>query len=139
MNKRKALEELANYIEQYLKSGFRFHVLFLEEMGELLKKASGSEKEIFTALIKQLIYVKDHGKLVHQINGNEIIKHQERDYYSLHLKGKCFNLRLILTFDDNSSPVFLCAFYERAGKRVSDYTQMKAILKNRYEEVIQEG
>lgn len=35
----------------------------------------------------------------------------------------------------DSNPVFLVAFYERSGKKISDYTQWKEVLKQRFEEI----
>ena len=40
-----------------------------------------------------------------------------------------------MTFDENEDPVFLVAFFERAGKKASDYTQWKRVLKSRYEQM----
>ena len=135
MNKRKAFELLSENLEKYFQEGFQFHGLFLEEFKTLLKNASGNEKEIFSLLIKQFNFIKVLGKGVDQADGNEIIKYQEQDYYSIHLNGKNFNLRLLMTFDEDGNPVFLAAFYERAGKKSTDYTQWKNVLKQRFQEV----
>ena len=62
-------------------------------------------------------------------------KNQDRDYYSLHLSGKNFNFRLLMAFDEKDTPKFLVAFYERAGKKKTDYTQYKKVLDSRFEEV----
>lgn len=40
-----------------------------------------------------------------------------------------------MTLDEKDNPVFLAAFYERAGKKVSDYAQWKKVLANRYSEM----
>lgn len=53
----------------------------------------------------------------------------------MHLTGKNFNLRLLMTFDAENNLIFLAAFYERAGKRISDYTQWKKILDKRYSQM----
>ena len=58
MNKKDALIRLAQSLEEYLQQGFRFHPLFMKEFKSLLSDASGSEKEIFSSLVKQLNYVK---------------------------------------------------------------------------------
>lgn len=137
MNKKEVLALLIENLEKYTQSGFRFHERFLEEFRTLLKNASGNEKEIFALFIKQMNFVKILGKQVHNADGNEIIKHQESEYYSLHLSSKNFNFRFLMTFVENN-PVFLCAFYEREGKRVSDYTKWKEVLKQRLNEVLEE-
>lgn len=135
MNKKEALTALAKNLEEYLQQGFLFHPSFMKEFKELLHNASGNEKEIFSLLIKQLNFVKILKNQVYTADGNEIIKYLEKEYYSLHLLGKNFNLRLLMTFDEKGNPVFLAAFFERAGKKVSDYTQWKKVLANRYREM----
>lgn len=135
MNKKKAFELLKENLEKYLEEGFIFHKRFLEELRTLIKDASGQEKEIFALLIKQFSFVKVQGKAVNEADSNEIIKHMEREYYSLHLQGKNFNLRFLMTFDDDANPVFLVAFYERSGKRKTDYSQWKDVLKQIYSEI----
>ncbi len=135
MNKKEALSTLVKHLEEYLNQGFGFHSMFIAEFKELLHDAQGHEKEIFSLLVKQLNFVKMLGRQVYNANGNEIIKYLEREYYSLHLSGKNFNLRLLMTFDEEDNPVFLVAFYERGGKKTSDYTQWKNVLKKRYEQM----
>lgn len=56
------------------------------------KNATGNEKEIFTLLVKQLNFLKELGTNVCKADSNEIIKNQDRDYYSLHLSGKILTL-----------------------------------------------
>lgn len=135
MDKRDFFVFLSESLEGYSTGDFRFHGRFFEEFKVLLKKASGNEREIFNLLIKQLNFVKALGERVDQVDSNEIIKYQERNYYSLHLRGRNFNLRLLITFDEESIPIFLAAFYERSGKRASDYTLWKQVLKRRYSEM----
>ena len=109
MNKKKAFELLKENLEKYLEEGFIFHKRFLEELRTLIKDASGQGKEIFALLIKQFSFVK--------------------------VQGKNFNLRFLMTFDDDANPVFLVAFYERSGKRKTDYSQWKDVLKQIYSEI----
>lgn len=135
MKRKDALLKLAQSLEDYLQQGFLFHPLFMKEFKELLSGASGNEKEIFALLVKQLNFVKALKNQVYTADGNEIIKYLDREYYSLHLSGKNFNLRLLMTFDGENTPIFLAAFYERSGKRFSDYTQWKKVLANRYAEM----
>lgn len=135
MNKTKALLKLQEELQEYLEHGYRFHTTFMKEFMELLLASSGHEKEIFNLLVKQLSFIKELKRKVHQADGNEIIKNTIRDYYSIHLSAKNFNFRLLMTFDDNNNPVFLVAFYERAGKRKTDYTQYIKLLDTRYNEM----
>ena len=87
-----------------------FHPKFMYEFQVLLKNATGNEKEIFTLLVKQLNFLKELGTNVCKADSNEIIKNQDRDYYSLHLSGKNFNFRLLMAFDEKDTPKFLVAF-----------------------------
>ena len=137
MNKKDALLRLAQSLEDYLQQGFLFHPHFMKEFKKLLSDTKGNEKEVFALLIKQLNYVKVLKNQVYTADGNEIIKYLDREFYSLHLSGKNFNLRLLMTFDDENVPIFLAAFYERSGKRASDYTPWKRVLANRYAEMKQ--
>lgn len=87
-------------------------------------------------MIKQFGYVKDLKLQAYTANGNEHLKYKsEQLYTSLHLSSKSFNVRFIMTFHDNQQPVFLVAFYERAGKSKTDYSQYEKIAKNRYNEL----
>lgn len=135
MNKKQELQLLSQNLEKYLQEGFRFHMRFLEEFKDLLKNASGHEKEIFALLIKQFSFIKNLGRMVYQADGNEIIKYQEKDYYSLHIQGKSFNFRLLMTFDCEENPIFLAAFYERSGKKATDYSTWLPVLERRLDEV----
>ena len=139
MNKKEAIRELSQNLEKYFVIGFCFHLMFIAELKKLLEKATGNEKEIFSLLIKQLDFIKVLGKEVYKADSNEIIKYQERNYYSLHLSAKNFNFRLLMTFDDENNPIFLAAFYERSGKRVSDYSLWSKVIHCRYIEMIEGG
>ena len=125
MNKKQVLAELVKNLEECSERGYVFHPKFMYEFQVLLKNATGNEKEI----------LKELGTNVCKADSNEIIKNQDRDYYSLHLSGKNFNFRLLMAFDEKDTPKFLVAFYERAGKKKTDYTQYKKVLDSRFEEV----
>ena len=88
----------------------------MKEFKKLLSDSKGNEKEVFALLIKQLNYVKVLKDRVYTADGNEIIKYLDREYYSLHLSGKNFNLRLLMTFDKEKAPIFLRHFMSVQGK-----------------------
>ena len=138
MNKRKILLEMAEMLREYLEKGLLFHKKFAEELKEALVNASGSEGRIFNMLGRQLSYVATLGRNVNKADGNEIIKYQKRRYYSLHIQGNNFNIRLLMTFNKNDVPLFLACFYEREGKSHSDYSQWTSVLDARYEEICEE-
>lgn len=136
MNKEKALELLKDCLVEY-GNDFIFHCNFFVELKEIiLKNAKGSEKEVFNLLIKQFSFVKTMGDRVDTADSNEKLKgiKADEDYYSLHLQNKTVNIRLIMTFDGNI-PVFLVAFFEREGKRVTDYSRWERVMKERYNQI----
>lgn len=138
MNRKKALEELSKYLQEYCNSGFIFHNEFISDFQVLIKEVHGHETELFQLLIKQLAFVKELGCNVFSADSNEILKYGSyRLYYSLHLQSKIFNIRIIMTFHENI-PVFLVAFYERAGKKHTDYSVQKDPVINRYNELFKE-
>lgn len=87
MRKKDALLLLKQHIEEYSERKFRFHPTFKKEFTQLLKDASGQEKELFSLLIKQFYFVGELGLRVNEADSNEILKYSARDFYSLHLSG----------------------------------------------------
>jgi len=135
MNKRRALALLREYLEDYSTNySYRLHKKFVEELGEIIQKnAVGQEAEVFNLLIKQFSFVNTLGLLVNEADSNEILKDigKEKNYYSLHIQNKTVNIRLLMTFSENNNPVFLAAFFEKAGKKASDYSQWLSVIKER--------
>lgn len=134
MNKKEAFLQLNRVLEEYQNQEYRFHRFFIKELADLVTDAKGHEKELFMLLVKQLCFVSALKRQVHLADSNEKIKYLEKEYYSLHLSAKNFNIRMLMTFDNDDNPVFLAAFYERAGKRNTDYTKWKMVLAERYKE-----
>ncbi len=132
MNKNDLLLELALFL-----SGYRFHPKFLEEITALLlNDLSGKETAFFKKLRIQLNYISSFGRNIDQVSSNhEKLKGVSRNFYSIRIKAKQFNIRLLLCFDDNDQPQFLSAFFERAGKRKTDYSTFIPVLENRYKEL----
>lgn len=142
MNKQKALKELFEYIEEYReREHYLFHMKFIEELSILLSKdASGHEKELFSIMIKQFGFVNTLNVRVNKADSNEILKDtgDDGDYYSLHIKNKTLNLRMLMRFTEENIPVFLAIFHEKSGKKVSDYTGWVPIIKARYIQIKEE-
>lgn len=113
MNRESVLEELLEYL-----SNFLLYPSFISELTEIIA-GSGYEKKLFTLLISRL----------HQLSALGINAVQLKEFenigsglYSLHLAKKEFNIRFLYAFMPNGQPVFLLPFFERAGKRNTDYT-----------------
>ena len=117
-----------------------YHPKFLDEVDQMLRnELSGKEKEFVKATIQQLTFVRELGKDVNLADSNEILRSGgEQQFYSLHLKRKQFNIRFLIAFEDNI-PLFLCAFFERSGKRQTDYTTYNPVLRSRLTELLKEG
>lgn len=80
---------------------------------------SGVEEAVFRLILLRLHML--------QALGVEATRHKEFEpiksgLYSMHLAGKGFNIRILYSFLPNRKPVLLLAFYEREGKRKTDYT-----------------
>lgn len=139
MNKKKAYENLIKYITEYMENGFVFHREFINEMKEILSdNLSGHENELFKLLVKQFAYVNTIGSRVDEADSNEKLCHTgfETDCYSLHLQNKTFNIRVLMMFSPDNVPLFLSVFYERAGKKTSDYSLRVGVAMKRYKELL---
>lgn len=139
MNKKKALELLFEYLEEY-EDLFIFHDMFVKELSQMITTVlKGNEKPFFKQLIKQFKFIDSKRKTVHSADSNEILKNfPDGDWYSIHVTTDIVNVRLLITFLDNLQPVFLVCFNEKSGKRASGYEQYKDILVNRFDEIKEE-
>lgn len=121
MNKQKALKELFEYIEEYKeRDQYLFHMKFIEELSLLLSKdASGHEKELFNIMIKQFGFVNTLNTRVNEADSNEILKDtgDDGDYYSLHIKSKTLNLRMLMRFTEEKSSCFFGNFSRKVRKK----------------------
>lgn len=119
-------------------SGFVLHKEFLKEIRNLLsKELKGKENAFFKSLTTQLNNIKTFGRMVYRVDNNEILKGADGHYYSIHIESKQFNIRLLIYIDDNGIPYFLCCFYERAGKRKTDYTAHTKVMKARLAQLLE--
>ena len=80
---------------------------------------TGHEEDIFRMLVLRLKILSDLG-----INAT---RHKEFEnigngLFSMHLAGNGFNIRILYALQSNQQPVFLLTFYERGGKRRTDYS-----------------
>ena len=116
------------------------HPKFIDELSELLKtNLSGCSAAFFKSVVQQLSFLKLLGRDVYRADSNEILKYIDDTFYSLHLKHKQFNVRFIIYIDDNDIPYFLCAFFERSGKRKTSYENYKDVFLSRLSEIKEEN
>lgn len=131
MNTKEALKELRKMLGE-----FPAHPRFIDEVFSLLKKQlKGKESRFFNILVTQLKNIRDFGIMVHTIDSNEKIHGGDGHFYSIHLKQSQFNIRFIVYIFDDGTAYLLTAFYERSGKKVSDYTNHIPVLAARLEEL----
>lgn len=122
---------LARLLEAF--DGIDIYHGFIAELLELIKE-SGVEQQFLSLLLSRLKYLK--------ANGAQAIKHEEFEplgdgVFSMHLAKSNFNIRILYTFLPNRNPCLLLCFYERAGKRATDYTHKIPAALSRYSEQLE--
>ena len=110
-------ESVLNYLLMYL-SSFSYHSQLISELLGIIA-TSGYEKKFFNLLVARLRYL--------SVMGIEATKHKEFEpleegLYSMHMSGTNFNIRILYAFLPNGEPALLLPFFERAGKKKTDYT-----------------
>lgn len=130
MNTRDAIHQLLIYLED-----FQVHPRFIKELSALLKKEfKGKEQKFFTLLITQLKNIQEFGSMIYMIDSNEKLFKNKEIFYSIHLQQAQFNVRLLIHISDTNAQL-LAAFYERSGKKSTDYTQYIEVLEHRLDEL----
>nr|DAY52827.1 MAG TPA: protein of unknown function DUF891 [Caudoviricetes sp.] len=110
-------DEVLSYLQDYFASIDASEEL-LPELLALIAE-SGVEDAVFRLILLRLRILLALGVSATQHKEFEPIK---SGLYSMHLAGKGFNIRILYSFLPNRKPVLLLAFYEREGKRKTDYT-----------------
>lgn len=121
-------ETILLYLENFFAS-LLYHPDIKLELVSLLT-ASGFEKRFLTLLIKRIQQLATYGINATNLEEFELLNN---GLYSMHLAGKGFNIRILYSFLSNRKPVLLLAFYERWGKRKTDYTPYFGPVKLRLE------
>lgn len=113
MNRKQFLKWLTDTIAQ-----FAFFPDLLSELLDILSE-TGVENKFIKTLVLRLQVLGQDGVLA--ITSKEFESIGD-GIFSMHLPGKGYNIRILYSFLDNQQPVLLYAFYERAGKRKTDYS-----------------
>jgi hypothetical protein len=108
---------VTEFLKKYL-AGILYHSLFFSEFVDLIS-GKGIELSVFKLLTSRLISLRTLGVMVTNIKEFELI---EKGLYSMHLKGSGFNIRVLFSFLPNGQPVLLLPFFERGGKKKTDYS-----------------
>lgn len=127
-------EDIINYLLSYL-SSFLYHTRFFSEMINLIA-GSGYEQAFFKIFVARLRALSIMGKDAIQLKEFELLK--SCGIYSMHISSKGFNYRILYSFLPNGQPVLLLPFFERAGKKKTDYTPYIGPALSRFAEVKEE-
>ena len=124
MHDKEARESILELISQYC-DGFYIDEGFKKELLDIILHFKGEERSIFELLFTQFRFLQTYGKGIIQFDGNEILSGLSKekykdDYYSLHIKRKSFNLRIIVVFTD-STPGLYAIYDEKSGKKITSY------------------
>lgn len=113
MNRESVLQTLIQIL-----GGFCIDDTLLRELWDLVA-GTGVERQFFSLLVARL----------HMLSAAGLQATQYREFeplggglFSMHLARKEFNIRILYGFLHDKEPVLLLAFYERGGKRKTDYT-----------------
>lgn len=132
---------ITDWYYNLITKGFRFYPSFSSELFKLLQKnGRGHEKEIFNLLNKQfdaVLILKDN---INHFDGNEILKHicLPKPIYSIHIKNKTVNFRIIIAFNSEGDPCLLCVFNEKSDSKET-YDKYKVLIKERFNEFVELG
>ena len=121
MNKDEMLKQLSMYLRDFGEENFVFCSEFLRELRELLLKNVDRQDLFFTQFVTALHNIRDFKHNIYQIDGHEKLKSCSFPCYSIHLASKGYNVRFLISFLSDETPVFLLAFYERSGKARTGY------------------
>ena len=116
MNKTKFSKEISELSELY--GNVLMHPSIIPEIFDIVL-GSGYESEFLKQFAKQLKNVDTLGRQVVELNSFELLKGGS-DIYSMHLKSKSYNIRILYSYLDNGELLLHC-FYEKQGKRITEY------------------
>lgn len=112
------------------------HPEFISEFSNLVQNA-GLEVRIARSLLTRMEQIRACGLDFLCSSGNpnfEKLKGSGSGLYSIHIKGNNMNYRILLTCT-SSGKILLHTFYERGGKRNSNYAKAIEIAKKRMQEM----
>ena len=130
MNQKTLLDELVKILKLIIA-----HPRAIVELISLVAE-SGCEAQILKVLLVRIQTLIQLGVLATKAKEFEPIGD---GLYSMHVTGRGFNLRILYSFLPDRSPALLLSFYEREGKRRTDYTTQKEPAKSRLKELLEEN
>ena len=115
--------------------GFDIHPDLAREIIDIII-GSGYERKFFTLFATRLKYLNLHGIRAIEQREFELLGNSN-GIYSMHLDSNCFNIRILYSFLPDGSPSLLTCFYERAGKRKTDYSGKISLAADRFKEQLE--
>lgn len=106
-------------IISYLKN-FYYHDGLLSDVKSIIS-CSGYEKKFLHLLYVRLVTLAQLGERVLELKEFEELRYAD-GLCSMHFSGKDFNIRILFYFREDTFPVLLSSFSEKAGKRKTDYS-----------------
>lgn len=121
--------KLNNELEVHFKD-FKVHPDLIKEVSQILEK-TGERKAFLSKFINNLKFLKNYGELAHIQSTDKFEKlKQAENMYSMHIKGKTFNVRILYSFLANGT-ILLHGFDEKSGKKVTNYSKAVPIAKKK--------
>lgn len=117
------------------KNVIEFHEDFEADLNKLKKGIlRGKEKPFRTQLNRVLTHLEDYlPEEIVQVDGHEPLRNIDTTCYSLHLRGKGFNIRFLVKYKYNKY-ILLVAFNEISGKKITSYKKYIPVMKRRFSE-----
>lgn len=117
-------------VEELIKRCFPECVIHPDFPGEFAELSKGSEREVLRKFQDKLFLLSKFRAPLQKTKWFEHLKHDGRTLYSLHLRTRDKNIRVLLSWDENGV-LYLHPFYERAGKTNTSYKPHIEIAENR--------
>jgi len=112
--------KIKEVLEKELGDNFTFHPAFFEEFVELVGR-SGSEKKLLNQFIQRLYAIMMLDNIDYGLKWLEHLKGYS-NMYSLHLDADSKNYRLLFS-KNGKGKYFLRMFYEKSGKKATEYAK----------------
>lgn len=137
MNTRELLRQLSDYLQCYGHYNFHFHREFAKELITLVTKHVNTHDSFLKQLVTAFNNIRHFTHNIHDVDNHEKLK--RCPFYSIHLQTREYNFRFLISFNNKDEPIFLTAFYERAGKKQTNYDKPIETAQNRLKDIINGG
>lgn len=129
MNKQEAIKQLIALLSLF---PITLHPDIVDDIMSILKN-SGAEGRFLTAFKAKTNFLMAHRKDAHYLH--EEFEHIGGGIYSMHLPVAALNIRVLYALQGEDT-ILLLAFYEREGKKQTDYTRKLPEAKRRLGELM---